>query len=595
MAFLRPLALAAALVLPAIIVLYMLKKRTRPREISSTLLWEKLDRISTPALNLNKLLKNILLVLQLLTAALLVLALASPALKRVGGGAGSEAIIIIDTSYSMAVSEDGTTRLEQAVRTARSLIEKKAPGDAVGLIAMGGEARVLSGITTSKALLTKALDNLHVTGAQANGADALLLANNMASSLAEPQVIIISDGGLGEIDFRLDFPLNFVVVGQKEVANLLVEDMIVDGSRAYVTVANNGTRALAGTVTIRDAQGAPIGRRDFETLAPGTRQTLVWRSLPDSPWYQAQTGEGDQLAEDNVFFSVPNRGGGSRLLLVSQGNLFLERVLALNPGLRVSKTSPDRYRTELAGSYDFFVFDGFLPQELPAAPILAIDPPHPNPHFLTTLPTTLSGLRATQHPLLMYTDFREVSVTFSKAIPPGRSLLESDQGPVAAYLDNQGHPLVVLGFPLQAGDFALRPAFPIFMRNVLDHFTGYAVDLGRFRFGQSPVVEPPISTSRLTISSPSGKTQSSQGPFPWQGEPLLETGVYTVALDDIQWLTAVNFPKSLQSLAVKDTLDYAGEPLSGERRAGTLPLAAPLIVLALCLMGAEWWVDNRGF
>lgn len=115
MTLLQPLALVAAAVIPLILLLYMLKRRTRLQPVSSTMLWEKLDQTAAAAININRLLKNLLLLLQLITAALLVLALAYPAAsRRAGAGAVSDSIVIVDTSVSMAVQEGEGRRLDRA-------------------------------------------------------------------------------------------------------------------------------------------------------------------------------------------------------------------------------------------------------------------------------------------------------------------------------------------------------------------------------------------------------------------------------------------------------------------------------------------------
>ena len=173
MELLTPLALLTGLVIPAIIILYMLKKRTRPQTVSSIMLWQRLERVNRPALRLSKLLRSLLLALQLLTALLLVLALARPVLN-IFAGSGETSIVIIDTSISMGV-KDGDTRLEQAVERVRSRIRGKAPGDKVALIAMGEEAVVLSGFSTDSAALLAALAQVGITSARANPNAALAL------------------------------------------------------------------------------------------------------------------------------------------------------------------------------------------------------------------------------------------------------------------------------------------------------------------------------------------------------------------------------------------------------------------------------------
>ena len=399
MTLLQPLALVAAAVIPLILLLYMLKRRTRLQPVSSTMLWEKLDQTAAAAININRLLKNLLLLLQLITAALLVLALAYPAAsRRAGAGAVSDSIVIVDTSVSMAVQEGEGRRLDRAAELLQEMISGKGAGSRMGIIGMGERATMISGVTADPAALRKAAGSLVINGARANLKEALVLAENMAHALENPQIIIISAGGFEDAGLRLDYPLRYLPVGEKEVENLYLQEMVLDGSRLYLTVANNGTRPARGTVRIRDAEGSAVGQREV-SLEPGESRLLTWRQLPASPWYRGEiSSPRDQLPGDSEFYLVNSGYWENRLLLVTAGNPFLEQALLLQESLQVSRIKPEQYRPSMGEAYDYFVFDGYLPEELPAAPLLVFDPPHPNPHLQSSPPVLRPELRPLDHP-----------------------------------------------------------------------------------------------------------------------------------------------------------------------------------------------------
>lgn len=579
MALLTPLALLAGLVIPVIILLYMLKKRTRPQTVSSIMLWQRLERINIPALRLSKLLRSLLLIMQILTAALLVLTLARPVLN-IAAGTGRTTIIIIDTSMPMAVGEAGRTRLDQALAQIRTLINGKAPSDRAALIAMGEEATVLSGFSTDDTALSRALDQAVINSARANPDAALALADNMARAEEGAEIILFSAGTFGSLVRPPGAALSFIAVGSPEVENLMVEDVVPDGDRLYVSIFNNGTASAQADVEIRDSAGAIAGRRDVE-LEPGQRQILVWRSLPPSPWYQARVvSASDQLKLDNEFFALATSATRSRVLLVSPGNLFLERALLLYPDLSVSRVAPEDYTQEMAELYDIFVLDAFLPDQLPGAPVLVFDPPHPNPHFGTGAPVKLETLRPLPHPLLTHVDFSEVSIGFGKTVVGGSGLLETEAGLLATELAHQGQPLVVFGFAVQAGDLPLRPAFPILLRNILDQFAGASMQPAFLRFGR------PVPGG--TVVYPFGSQQAIT-PRP------LAAGVYTLETDGEKQTGVVNPPVNTDSLAARPELETPAGAVTGARKAlGGVPLLWPLILAVLALVGLEWWVDNYG-
>lgn len=580
MKLLTPLGLWAALVLPVIIILYMLKKRTRPQVVSSTMLWRRLDRVNQPALRLSKLLRSLLLVLQLLTALLLVLTLARPVLNSLGG-VGVSRIVLIDTSVSMAVNEGGKTRLEEAVARLESQIRGKAGGDRFAIIAMGEEATVVSGFSADTTALLGALARVGVNSAGTNPDAGLALAVNMAEAEGGAAIVLYSAGCFGSLTRLPAAGLEFVVLGEGEVENLAIENIVPDGDRLYVTIFNNGALKASGQVEIRTASGELAGRRQV-SVDPMERRVLVWRNLPPALWLEAVvSGPGDQLELDNRRYSVMEEAGPGKLLLVSEGNLFLERGLLLYPGLSVTRVAPATYSPALAAKYDIFVFDGFLPEELPAAPILVFDPPHPNRHFATGELGAIGDLRPLPHPFLDYVDLSEVSIGFGKAIIGGSGFMEFERGLLATVLAQGGQPLVVFGFAVQGGDLPLRPAFPILLRNILASFGGNRQLTPVFKYGH----KAPVGG---LVLYPAG------GSSPIGSEEMLDTGVYTLALGEGEELVAVNAPVSSVSVAAQSRLETPAGVLEGKAATGGTPLLWPLVLSALILIAVEWRLDNYG-
>ncbi len=102
MNFLSPqlAALAAAIAVPTLVILYFLKLRRRDVEVSTTLLWKKSIQDLQANAPFQKLRKNILLFLQLLALLAALLALGQPFLKGTDLR-GRKIVILIDRSASM--------------------------------------------------------------------------------------------------------------------------------------------------------------------------------------------------------------------------------------------------------------------------------------------------------------------------------------------------------------------------------------------------------------------------------------------------------------------------------------------------------------
>src|SRR5213083_1125330 len=107
--FLNPwsAALATAIVIPSLLVLYFLKLRRREMAVSSTLLWKKAVQDLQVNAPFQRLRRNLLLLL---------LALSRP-VTHFTPGAGKIAVILIDRSASMGARDPdlkGKTRLDEA-------------------------------------------------------------------------------------------------------------------------------------------------------------------------------------------------------------------------------------------------------------------------------------------------------------------------------------------------------------------------------------------------------------------------------------------------------------------------------------------------
>src|SRR5438128_12430759 len=104
--FLSPLPaiIAAAIAVPALLVLYFLKLRRREMPVSTTLLWKKAIQDLQVNAPFQKLRRNLLLLLQLFILLALLLALSRP-VARTARTAGQVNVILIDRSASMSAKE----------------------------------------------------------------------------------------------------------------------------------------------------------------------------------------------------------------------------------------------------------------------------------------------------------------------------------------------------------------------------------------------------------------------------------------------------------------------------------------------------------
>ncbi|MBX3380277.1 MAG: VWA domain-containing protein [Phycisphaeraceae bacterium] len=208
-----PLAAAvAAVAIPALIILYLLKLRRRDLEISTTLLWKKAVQDLQANAPLQKLRRNIMLLLQLLVLAALLFALAEPVMKS-GTFKGQRHVILLDRSASMATLDSAlntsapTPRLEQMKKEALSLVDSlrepglfakatNATGDEAMIIAFDNAADVRQSFTSDKQKLRAAIEGITQSDAPTSLGEAMRL----AKAHAPKRIHVDNDGSTQVIE-----------------------------------------------------------------------------------------------------------------------------------------------------------------------------------------------------------------------------------------------------------------------------------------------------------------------------------------------------------------------------------------------------------
>ena len=203
--------IAAAVVIPTLLILYFLKLLRRDQAISSTLLWKQAIQDFQANAPFQRLRKNILLLLQLIVLGLILFAIAQPLIDS-RSSLGTRHVILIDRSASMSATDaDAGTRLEQAQREALELVDRLrepslldrliggsgpaetgagAGGDKAMVVAFDETAEVLQPVTGDKAALRNAIRSITPTGAASAVGDAYRL----ALAQAQPNIRITNDG-----------------------------------------------------------------------------------------------------------------------------------------------------------------------------------------------------------------------------------------------------------------------------------------------------------------------------------------------------------------------------------------------------------------
>ena len=208
MNFLTPwvAGILAAIVIPALVLLYFLKLRRREQTIASTLLWKQAVEDLQVNAPFQRLRRNLLLLLQLLVLLAALLALARPIVETRAAEEDS-IILLIDNSASMnTLGENGQTRLdeakEQATRLVRTLNQRTAdwfslagatPGTRVMVITFADRAAVAAPFTTNTSQIVDAIRAIEPTDGETQLEEALTLAQAYLTQPAVPDVVMETD------------------------------------------------------------------------------------------------------------------------------------------------------------------------------------------------------------------------------------------------------------------------------------------------------------------------------------------------------------------------------------------------------------------
>lgn len=606
MRFFAPAALAFAAAVVPIVLLYVLKLRRKEIRLSSTLLWRQLVRDFQANAPWQRLRRSLLLFLQVLVVVLLALALARPYILTARAGAG-DTIVIVDLSASMQATDVAPSRLGLAQERVRQLISRMGPKDTMSIIGMGPLPRVLIAGSGDRRALGAAIAGVTAANASADLGKALSLADSMARGKADVRVILVGDGGYPDLgpDFPLALPVAYIPIGG-ETENVALTGLSarVVGARtvAMVRVINHGREPAQVDLTL-EVDGTLRAARQV-ALTAGEEKDIFWEDIPaGARTLRAHITHGGALTADDDAFAVINQDAPAKVLLVTKGNLFLEKALALYPGVELYKVAPEEYQAQ---DYDLYVFDGFLPPALPKAAIICFDPPV-GPWPAQVGPAVAAGaVKPAQdgEQLLSYVDLGQVHVAQAKelTVPAwGRAVIEAEAGPLLVAGEDEGRRTAVFAFDLHQSDLPLRTAFPILIQNLLAWelpTRGGAVAEetdGRLRVAAVPQAE------MVEVTAPDGRTTVVAPPFPLGFLDSPQAGIYRVTQTweqkELVGYVAVNFPAATESaLDVPEHLTVGSKELRGQAKSPVesrevWPVAA---VVALGVLSLEWWVYHRG-
>lgn len=658
----------AAIAIPALLVLYFLKLRRQEVPVGSTLLWRKAIQDLQVNAPFQKLRRNLLLLLQLILLALLLLALAKP-VSNFTPPPGKMTVILIDCSASMSsLDQDGKSRLDEAKRQAKDLVDSMPSGGTAMVIAFHDKADPIQPFTSDPLLLKQAIDRIKPTDRLSDIKLAYQLADaqvnfnpeQLRENVEPPDIRVYTDGRLlNPDDAAVKGNVTFQKIGSDKAGNVAVVALSARRNferptqvQVFARLANFGPEPIAVPVQLSiDGEKIDIStaRADEVFLYPERwteKQRQDWEAVAgnrrsdDSVDFKLDLTRAavirlehlrtkdDVLAADNFANVVVPPPKELSLLLVTDGNYFLQRAVQSLAIKSSDISQPADYESKKPTNYDVIIFDNYKPKFLPevgnyiwfgvvpdgAKTRLATDePPTATPGSGSPIVLEDVGVLdwKRDHPILenlglgrLYTaKALKLNVPLDREI-----LLDGLKGPLIVLDRAPKATHLVVAFDIMQSNWPLKPSFPMFLHQAMQYLAvGQTMEVRQslrpgeaVRIPRSKLQQADTTLKSVKLTGPDG---SRELPVTDAGEfvlPVMEkVGLYKTepAIPGYEQL-AVNVLEPVESNVLPaekipaalptDTTDPANT--AGKRR---LEWWWWLALVALGVLMIEWWVYTR--
>jgi hypothetical protein len=310
----------------------------------------------------------------------------------------------------------------------------------------------------------------------------------------------------------------------------------------------------------------------------------------------------DDLAADNEAYAQLSSRQQINVLLVTDGDLYLQKALNLDPHVKLSTTTPDSYTGQTG--FDVVVFENKAPKEV-----------GPGNHLYvncggSTAPVEIEGQISDAtildwdrvHPVMRYVKLSQLHMPKAYKVTKRSwavGLAEHEAGVVIAVGEKGGQKSAFVGFPLLSTEFPLRVAFPIFFNNVVQWLatTPGKTEGMQLRAGETVPIELPASVKEITVTDPDGAKHQvrADGKTLYYSETE-KRGIYSAAAKGFRQDLAVNLlSRDESATAPREKIQFGRRPVSAGT--GNVRTARELwrwlLLAALLILGVEWWVYHR--
>ena len=587
---LAPLGLLALLAAVPVVVLYLI--RPDPARVDLPTLRFLDEDAGTDATNplLERLRRNLLMLLQVLVIVLLAAALATPYVTVPREQTTEETVVVLDASASMSVEEGSGTRFDRAVAAARD-----AASGTTSVVVAAERPRVLVR-GGPRAEARRALDGVTPTETSGDLRAALAQASVVAGS--DARVVVLSD-------FADDS------AWREEVAAARAAGLVVD-VRQFGRGTNRAgivSRRFSGTNVTVEVQSYADRRIQRTVALGGASETVVLRPgdvrsvtlpVPAGGGEVRLSPTDDFAADDAAPVVAPADPTVDVLLLTNDRNRYLATALDV---VDVVDLTVERPPVALDGSYDVVIYSNVRADRLLATNVntgrdtleagggVAIQAQEEFPEYGDLLLVEPDGVGsgptvrgAANEPPVTGLSFPPPSQYVRGDLRAGRSLVTmTNETPLIAVDERRGGRLMYYGYLPDASPFQFDVQYPVFWKRAALYLAG-----------RRPLAEMNRETgvrltfqNETTVRTPGGEVRGSS-------VVLERTGVYETP----QGRVGVGLYSRAESNVTAPDLS-GGDTTVGsagtDERPVPRPLTGPVALAALLLVALELaYLRRRG-
>lgn len=582
------------LLIPVIIVMYLLKQRALQRPVSSLFLWHEMYQNAEANTPWEKLKKNWLLILQIITLLILIFAVCSPYFLKGGVGA-DHAVIVIDNSAGMGTIYEGEkTRLDVAIEEAVSYVRDLRSGTGITVIASSVDGTLMYSNGDNK---NQAIDKIRSIEQTSNPGDAhagLEMVRTMQTQWDSVETVCFTDtyASMEEITGYVvdlyqvaeNISIDYVSHGYNEGKLVILAKICNYGTQDVVVDANlYGGDALLQILSV----SVPAGESQivyFDDFNYQGKEVAVELSAKDA------------LSADNIAYDVLEEDNVIEVLFMTEANLYLEKAMGVLQGINVTKSNDilsfDDFKKQ---EYDVYIFDGMVPAVLPEQGSMIFM--NVKETELFAFESLLQGVlvEPQKHEITQYLEDLSfgVSDTYSYQVPSwAEEVFKSGTHTIAFAGEYEKRNVCVLGFDLHNSDLPLKTEFPVLVYNMLNASSKQSlVEGGIYYPGDSVNIFGKMNESLPVVILPD-ETEQELKDYQWSFADTAATGIYHVrqntAKGVVQEAFAVNFPGTESHVMQTPTAMSGGGDMVKTSVSGVLDLRNIIILITLLFLGIEW-------